>query len=101
MVPVAALLMQAAVPEIDFNLGELAPAKACTPGQGDEIVVCGRPETLRHRVEPLPDALHVEPPIRAETRLFGDVVGSAVVESTEVAPGIVSDRIMVTIKIPF
>lgn len=101
MVPVAAFLMQAAVPEIDFDLRQVAPVKPCTPGRSDEIVVCGRPETLRHRVEPLPDARYAEPPVRAETRLFGDVVGSAVIESEEIAAGIVSDRIMVRVKIPF
>lgn len=34
-------------------------------------------------------------------KLFGDVVGSAVMESEEIANGEVADRIMMRMKIPF
>ena len=103
MTLVAALLMQAAVavPDIDFDLREVAPPRPCEPGRADEIVVCGRTDTERQRLPPLPDAKYAEAPPKAEMKLFGDVVGSAVMESEEVANGVVADRIMVRMKIPF
>ena len=101
MTLVAALLMQAAVPEIDFDLREVPPPGKCEPGRADEIVVCGRSDTERQRLPPLPDAKYAEAPPKAETKLFGDVVGSAVMESEGLAGGVTSDRIMVRMKIPF
>jgi hypothetical protein len=103
MILVAALLMQAAatVPDIDFDLGDMPPPGRCEPGRADEIVVCGRTDTELQRLPPLPDAKYAEAPPNAEMKLFGDVVGSAVMESEGLPGGGASDRIMVRMKIPF
>ena len=100
---VAALLMQAAMtlPDIDFDLRDMPAPAACAPGRGNEIVVCGRLDSDGHRLPPLPDSTYAEAPPRAETMLFGDVVGSAVMEAEEVAAGVVSNRIMLRMKVPF
>ena len=102
MTLVAALLMQATtVPDIRFNLRDVPPPGKCEPGRADEIVVCGRSDTERQRMPPLPDAKYAEAPPKAEMKLFGDVVGSAVMESEGLPGGGTSDRIMVRMKIPF
>ena len=101
MTLVAALLMQAAVRDIDFDLREVAPPPPCEPRRADEIVVCGRSDTERQRLPPLPDAKYAEAPPKAEMKLFGDVVGSAVMESETLPGGVASNRIMVRMKIPF
>jgi hypothetical protein len=100
---VTALLMQAtlAPPDIDFDLRDIPAPAACTPGPGDEIVVCGRINPGQHRLPPLPDATYVEAPPRAEMKLFGDVVGSAVMEAEQFPGGVVSNRIMLKMKVPF
>lgn len=100
---VTALLMQAAMapPDIDFDLRDVPAASSCAEARGDEIVVCGRLDSNQHRLTPLPDVVYTEAPPRAETKLFGDVVGSAVMEAEEVANGVVSNRIMVRMKMPF
>jgi hypothetical protein len=97
------LLMQVAMPppDIDFDLRDVPAVRPCTEARGDEIVVCGRPDHDQHRLPALPDATYVETPPRAEMKLFGDVVGSAVMEAEEVANGVVSNRIMLRMKIPF
>jgi hypothetical protein len=98
-----ALLLQAAVaaPDIDFDLRSATARFDCAPGRVDEIVVCGRPDHDRHRLRPLPDAAYAEAPARAEAKLFGDVTGSAVVEAEQFPDGVVSNRIMLKLKVPF
>lgn len=98
-----ALLMQAVVgaPAIDFDLRTVAPPPKCVPGRADEIVVCGRPETERRRLAPLPDNQYADPLPKAEMKLFGDVTGSAVMEAEQFPGGVVSNRIMLKLKVPF
>ena len=98
-----ALLLQTAMPppDIDFDLRDVPAMRSCHEARGDEIVVCGRLDPDEHRVPPLPDAAYAEAPPKAETKLFGDVVGSAVMEAEEVANGVVSNRVMLRMKVPF
>ncbi len=78
---------------IDFDL-RTVPASA----QDGAIIVTGRRRDFR--IERLPDDM--APPLgRAETGLFGKVRADASVARQEIAPGMVSQRIMVTIKLPF
>ncbi len=68
------------------------------PSDPDAIIVTGRQADHRLKAEMSP----VEPPpVRAETRLFGNVRASAEVEQSVLANGAMSDRLMVKLKIPF
>jgi hypothetical protein len=71
----------------------------CRPGTGDEIVVCGRPDSQRIREQPTP----VETPAipRAEWRLAGSTKLSLDGESATLAGGATSTRAMVRVKIKF
>jgi hypothetical protein len=78
---------------IDFDLRKV-PASI----EDGAIVVTGRRKDFR--VDRLPD--DTGPLLgRAETGLFGKVRADASVVRQEIAPGMVSQRIMVTIKLPF
>lgn len=103
MTLVALLLMQgAAVPDVAFDLREL-PARApdCDATTGDEIVVCGRSDSLKHRLPPLAPT-PVEPLLpRAEFKLFGDVKGAIENEAVQMPGGVQSNRIMLRMKVPF
>lgn len=101
------LMLQAAAPgEVAaFDLRRLNDGRAarrCAEGQGEEIVVCARPdETVRHRVAVLPPA-PVEPILpKAETKLFGDVTGALTTEGATMPDGTQSNRAMVKLKVPF
>lgn len=103
--PMAALfMMQAAAlpaPAIDFDLRKMAP-ESCAPARGDEIVVCAAPDlTAQHRLAPLPERAREPLLPKAAFGIVGDVKGAVETEAEEVAAGVVSNRIMVRVKIPF
>ena len=111
------LVLQAAVPPpapplvapIDFDLARYRPAdfgpgaaaRACRNGDPAAIVVCGRRSSTG--TYPLDEMAAIfEPgPLVAETRLTGNLQGRAFVEAVELAPGMVSTRFMVGIRLPF
>ncbi len=68
------------------------------PNDAGEIIVTGRRTDHRLTTDNSPAE---PPPIRAETRLFGNVRASAEVEQSVLANGAVSDRAMIKLKIPF
>ena len=94
----------------DFDLARhgrapnpLGSLRRCAPGEeAGEIVVCGR-----RRGEP--DAAQMEEwarkypekPLKAEIDLGGGMTGRAYVEGVEIAPGLVSKRMMFGIKTKF
>jgi hypothetical protein len=47
------------------------------------------------------DTARFEPERRAETKLVGELKGAAEVERMELAPGVISNRIMSRLKLPF
>lgn len=86
-------------PRESFDLRRLPPREGREAG---EIVVRGqRGADMRFRLEPLPAARFEEPPLRAEVPVIGDAMVSAEGESVGVGPGVVSNRAMVRLKIPF
>lgn len=71
------------------------------PAADDEILVCGRRDTIsRYRLAPL-DTSRFESERRAETMIAGDLKGAAEVARKELAPGITSNRVMLRLKLPF
>jgi hypothetical protein len=92
---------------IDFDLASLRAGqtdplgrpRGCASGESAAILVCGR----RGGAYPLEEMTRRYAPERivAETRLFGNFTGRAYVESKEIAPGQVSNRMMVGIRLPF
>ncbi|WP_443970380.1 hypothetical protein [Sphingobium sp. CR28] len=74
---------------------DLSKAKQRDP---DAIIVTGRRTDHRLKTDNSPAE---PPPIRAETRLFGNARASAEVEQSVLANGAVSDRAMIKLKIPF
>ncbi|WP_426166876.1 5'-nucleotidase [Sandarakinorhabdus sp. DWP1-3-1] len=98
------LMLQLATPGIDaladFDLRKLKPATGCR-GTGDEIVVCGRREPVdRNRLQPLPQTSY-DTPLVAETGIIGKVRGSMTAAPFALPNGVVSNRAMVNVKIPF
>ena len=106
----AMMMLQATVsaagqtPPIDFDLRSSGVLKTCSydyaPADNDDIQVCGRRDPdSRYRLKPL-DTSRFESDRRAETTLIGDLKGSAEVEKAEIAPGMISNRIMFRLKLP-
>lgn len=111
------LALQAAAPPpvpplvapIDFDLARYRPGdagfaeagRACRSGDAAAIVVCGRRSSTG--TYPLDEmaAIFESGPLIAETRLTGNLQGRAFVEAVELAPGMVSTRFMVGIRLPF
>jgi hypothetical protein len=111
------LVLQAAVPPpppaplvapIDFDLARYRPSdagfaatsRACRSGDPDAIVVCGRRSPGTYPLDEM--AAVFEPrPLVAEIRLIGNLRARAFVEAVELAPGVVSNRLMVGIRLPF
>lgn len=98
-------LMQAATAlgaPVDFDLRRLPRPDGCTPGNGAEIVVCATPDaTPRHRLPPLAPR-PAEPLLpRAEFGIVGDIRGAVENESVELPGGVVSNRLMLRMKVPF
>ena len=99
---VSLILLQAGatLPPVDFDLARLeASASSCAPGgSGGEIVVCAGSGS-HNRLPPLADRADAGLP-KAEIGLFGKVRGSVGVQQNGVG-GFPSNRVMVTVKIPF
>jgi hypothetical protein len=95
------------VAPIDFYLARYrpgdfgAPGRDCRSGDAAAIVVCGRRSSTG--TYPLDEmaAIFESGPLIAETRLTGNLQGAAFVEAVELAPGLVSNRFMVGIRLPF
>jgi hypothetical protein len=76
-------------------------APACDRSDPDSIVVCGRrPSGGAYPIEQWQRIFALDP-IRAEMRLTGGLVGSAVVEQVVLPRGEVSNRMMLRIRMPF
>ena len=85
------LLAQAAVP----------PAVDPCPGSGPDIVICGsRPGESPYRMPRLPERYDPKK-IRAETNVIAGVHARAHVDAVDMPDGNRSNRLMVTIGIPF
>jgi hypothetical protein len=109
------LVLQAAVPPpaparavapIEFDLARVgtgAPGRDCAAGDPGAIVVCGRRRSGGVGAYPLEEMAAIfEPgPLVAETGLIGTIRARAFVESVEIGPGQVSNRLMVGIRLPF
>ncbi len=98
------LVLQLAAPAAgtvaDFDLRNVKPPADCSR-TGDEIVVCGRRDHVdRNRLMPLP-ANPYDQALVAETGIIGNVRGGVTVENFALPGGIVSNRAMANIKIPF
>lgn len=105
----------APVPEIvlapiDFDLASvrrLDPdrdairAQGCDRSDPDAIVVCGRRPTGGTYPVGQWERIFALDPIRAEMRLTGNMVGSAVVDQVVLDRGAVSNRVMLRIRMPF
>lgn len=94
------MLLQAIdLPPIAFDLARLKPrTDDCAAGTGTDIVVCARRRAPSDRIAggaDAPDGMK-----RAEFGLFGQARGSLHGERADVG-GFPSNRMMVTIKIPF
>lgn len=86
---------------ISFDLRDVKPTDDCAAGSANEIVVCAqRGGADPNRLIPLPRS-HYDDPLTAEIGIIGNVRGSATIESLSLGQGVVSNRAMVNIKIPF
>lgn len=79
---------------IDFDLGKVAPAPA-----RDEIVVTARRDD--QRVRPLTRFKQDEALPRAETGIIGDLRGGVALDKQGLPGGVVSNRVMMKLKLPF
>jgi hypothetical protein len=76
-------------------------AAACPRGAGGEVVICGsRPGENPYRLPRLPERYDPKK-IRAETNVIADVHARAHVDTVDMPDGNRSNRLMVTIGIPF
>ncbi len=83
---------------------QLSPVRQqqCAPGDPNEIVVCGsRQESERYRLRPLPDGEFEEDRLVAKADLGGGFTGKMHMDQVEISPGIVSKRVLFSIKKPF
>lgn len=90
--PPAAPASEALAP-IDFDLRTVKPAT-------DEIVVTARRQDDQ-RMPPLTAYVAEEALPRAETGLFGNVRGAITAEQHALPGGVISNRAMVKLKVPF
>lgn len=98
------------IARIDFDLAKVTPSEpdpwACEDADGEEIVVCGiqrRAPVDRFTAEEM-EALarrYAEAPPRAAMDLGGGAAGSFDFAPTPVPGGLISNRMMVTVKMPF
>lgn len=91
---------------IRFDLGKLRPAgpdpapSRCRPGDGNEIVVCGRRGQGAYPYEEM-ERLFAIKPVVAEKDIGGGATARAYVEGVEIAPGLKSNRALFGIKVGF
>ena len=83
-----------------FDLGAVVPRKDCA-SNAEEIVVCGSPgDAGKYRLRLVPSAEFDEKPLSATMRIGNASAGLH--GATETFPnGSVSNRVMVTVKVPF
>ena len=96
---IAAWLALAAQAALTQPIPPLELLARCHQGEGDEIVVCARPNDQRIREQPAPAGQPAIP--RAESRLSGNTKLSVDAESAGLAGGATSNRAMVRVKIKF
>ena len=108
------MLVQAAAPAplalaaVDFDLARYQPADAerwalgpaCDRADPSAIVVCGRRGRGTYPLEEMAE-LYEPHRILAETGIIGNLRGGVRVEAVELQPGVVSNRLLVGIRIPF
>lgn len=95
------LVQAVAVPPARIELTPLlAPARCRGAVSEDEILVCGDVRQERYRLRPV-DPTRFDDTVKAETGVVGDLRAAAEVEQATVAPGVVSNRTMVRLKLPF
>lgn len=91
---------------IDFDLADVrsgdGPAAGCTRDGSEEVLVCGRraPGTGDYPLDEMA-LVFAQRPIRAETGLSGSLSGRIHLEQVEVQPGVVSNRVMIGVRLPF
>ncbi len=102
------------VPPIQFDLATARSTEAGLPGRcgagagadlggngnGNDIVVCGRRGGGDYPMEEM-ERRYATRPLRAEVGIGGGSVARAYTEQVELAPGQVSKRAMIGIKLPF
>jgi hypothetical protein len=83
------------------HLQPVLPDRRCDQ-ESTDIVVCGKRRDDRYRLPRL-DSARFEPRAarKAEIGLGGNVKGAAEVESATVGPGLISNRVMLRLKMPF
>lgn len=94
---------------IDFDLARYRPGgpgldaagRGCGPGDPAAIVVCGRRRSGGDYPLDEMTLIFGPRPLVAEIGLVGNLRARAYVESVEIAPGLVSNRLMVGIRLPF
>jgi hypothetical protein len=108
MVPLSILLAAAAPaaaePPPHTYLRGAAPREACgEQASGGDVVVCGRKEAEEaYRLRPLIDGDRYEPkPLRAELGLGGGKTLGVGLQTKELTPGQKTQRVMVTVGVPF
>lgn len=96
-----------ALPEIDFDLArysriEFGPGRDACRRDASEIVVCARRGAGAYPLEEMARIFGPERRLVAETRLIGNLVGGVWVENASMEDrGVVSNRIMVGLRLPF
>lgn len=109
------LALQAAAPAyppprpIRFDLGDIRPvdfglrlpslAINCGPDDPNEIVVCGA-RHRDHRFRQLPSDFELRPFV-AEFHITGDLTANAHLEAKELSQGVISNRVMLGLKLAF
>lgn len=83
-----------------FDLLAAVRPVECLPGDRDQIVVCANSDQSAYRLPDLPGKFEQKPP-KAEIAISESVTGSAFAEGVEIGPGVVSNRVMIGLKIRF
>lgn len=97
-----------ALATIDFDLARYqpadaegwAPGPACNRADPSAIVVCGRRSRGTYPLDEMAERFEARR-IVAETGLIGNVTGRIHVQGVEIAPGMVSNRLLVGIRTSF